>query len=171
MSVEMDKTQLIEEIKSEREYFETTLAKFSRDQMTSPLLDDGWSLKDLLAHITVWEQRMLKWVGSTLRDEVPEMLPQGLTWSDEDINRWNQQTYLDLKDKPLGEVLADFESSYPQALAIAERSTEEQLFDKDHYAWRGGRPLYIMVAADTSWHYKEHNTQLQGLLEDEDSHR
>ena len=165
MSEEMDKTQLIAEIQSEREELETTLEAFSQEQMTHPLLEGGWTLKDLLAHITVWEQRMVRWVEITLRDEVPEMLPKGLTWSDEDLNKWNQQTYLEMKDKPLGEVLADFESSYRQALAVAQQATQEQLFDKDRYAWRGGRPLYIMVAANTSWHYKEHNAQLRSLSE------
>ena len=165
MSEEMDKTQLIAEIQSEREELETTLGAFSQEQMTRPLLEGGWTLKDLLAHITVWEQRMVRWVEITLRDEVPEMLPEGLTWSDEDLNRWNQQTYLELRDKPLDDVLADFESSYRQALAVAQQATQEQLFDRDRYAWRGGRPLYIMVAANTSWHYKEHNAQLRSLSE------
>ena len=165
MSEEMDKAQLITEIQSEREKLETTLTAFNQEQMTSPLLEGGWTLKDLLAHITVWEQRMVKWVEITLRDEVPEMLPEGLTWSDEDLDMWNQQTYLELRDKPLDDVLADFESSYRQALAVAQQTTQEQLFDKDRYAWRGGRPLYIMVAANTSWHYKEHNAQLRSIVE------
>ncbi len=77
MEEQMNKEKLIEEIQSERLHLERTLEKISRQQMVAPGVMDDWTVKDLLAHITVWELRMIRWLEQTVRDEVPEMLPPG----------------------------------------------------------------------------------------------
>lgn len=162
---DMTKSKLLVEIQFERERLEKTLAKISEAQKLVPGVMEAWTVKDLLAHITVWEQRMLRWLEQTVRDEVPEMLPPGMTW--DDLDQWNEQTYQKHRHRDLDEVLADFELSYPQALSAVQDISEEDLIDPDRYAWRDGRPLWEMVAANTSWHYKEHEetitTWLKGL--------
>ncbi len=154
MEEQMSKEKLIEEIQIERLRLEKTLEKITAQRMITPGVMDDWTVKDLLAHITVWEQRMVRWLEQTLRDEVPEMLPPGMTW--DDLDRWNEQTYQKHRHRDLDEVLADFEVSYPQALSAVKDISEEDLINPDRYAWRDGRPLWEMVAANTSWHYKEH---------------
>ena len=165
MEEQMSKEKLIEEIQIERLHLESTLEKISRQQMVTPGVMDDWTVKDLLAHITVWELRMIRWLEQTVRDEVPEMLPPGMTW--DDLDQWNEQTYQKHRHRDLDEVLADFGLSYPQALSALEDISEEDLIDPNRYTWRDGRPLWEMVAANTSWHYKEHEetitTWLKGL--------
>ena len=165
MEEQMSKEKLIEDIQIERLHLERTLEKISRQQMVTPGVMDDWTVKDLLAHITVWELRMIRWLEQTVRDEVPEMLPPGMTW--DDLDQWNEQTYQKHRNRDLDEVLADFELSYPQALSAVQGISEEDLIDPGRYAWRDGRPLWEMVAANTSWHYKEHEetitTWLKGL--------
>jgi len=162
MKEKMSKEKLIKEIQIERLHLERTLEKISRQQMINPGVMDDWTVKDLLAHITIWEQRMVRWLEQTVRDEVPEMLPPGMTW--DDLDRWNEQTYQKHRHRDLDEVLADFELSYPQALSAAQDISEEDLIDPDRYAWRDGRPLWAMVAANTSWHYKEHEETITTWL-------
>ena len=93
------------------------------------------------------------------------MLPPGMTW--EDIDKWNEQTYQKHRQRDLDEVLAVFKLSYPQALSAVQDISEEDLIDPNRFAWRDGRPLWVMVAANTSWHYKEHEetitTWLKGM--------
>jgi hypothetical protein len=165
MEEQMSKEQLIEEIRLERIHLEKTLEKITEQQMITPGVMDAWTVKDLLAHITVWEQRMIRWLEQTVRDEVPEMLPLGMTW--DDIDKWNEQTYQKHRQRDLDEVLADFNFSYPQALSAVQDISEEDLIDPNRFAWRDGRPLWVMVAANTSWHYKEHEetitTWLKGM--------
>ena len=162
MEEKMSKEKLIEEIKSERLHLVKTLEKISRQQMVTPGVMDDWTVKDLLAHITVWELRMIRWLEQTVRDEVPEMLPPGMTW--DDLDKWNEQTYQKHRHRDLDEVLADFEMSYPQALSAVQDISEDDLIDPDRYVWRDGRPLWEMVAANTSWHYKEHEETITNWL-------
>jgi hypothetical protein len=166
MSEQMRKSKLLEQIQAERERLERTLAELSTDQMTQPGIQDQWSVKDILAHITVWEKRMTRWLGETLRGEVPQMLPPGMTW--DDLDQMNEQTYLENRDRLLAEVLSEFHHSYPQALGAVEAASEEDLIDPHRFEWRGGKPLWEMVAANTFWHYEEHGESLRTWLEKRD---
>jgi hypothetical protein len=164
MDEQMSKEKLMAEIQVERQNLEESLGKISPQQMEIPGVVDGWTVKDLMAHITVWEQRMVAWLDQTLRDEVPEMLPPGHTW--DDLDQWNEQTYQEHRHRQLDEVLTDFELSYQQALSAVQDVSGEDLVDPGRFPWREGRPLWTMVAANTSWHYKEHNEAIVAWLEE-----
>lgn len=162
MEENMTKEKLIQEIHDERMRLEKTLEEVSELQMVMPGVMDDWTVKDFLAHITVWEQRMIAWLEQTLRNEVPEMLPPGLTW--DDLDQWNEETYQKHRHHDLGEVLADFELSYKQSLEVVDNISEDDLIDPERFPWREGRPLWVMVAANTSWHYKEHEETISAWL-------
>jgi hypothetical protein len=163
MSEEMNKTKLLEEIQAERAALEATLENISPVAMLQPGVIDNWTVKDILAHIVDWEQRMVRWVEITLRGEMPEEFSPGMTWTDEDVDKLNQESYLAQRDKTLDVVLAEFRDSYALALEMAKKPSKEQLLDPNYYDWRSN-PLWYMVAANTSWHYKEHNEQLTEWL-------
>lgn len=163
MEEQMTKEKLLKEIKFERQRLEKTLERISAQQMITPGVVGDWTVKDLLAHITVWEKRMVHWLEQTIRDEVPEMLPPGMTW--DDLDQWNEETYQKHRHRALDEVLSDFEFSYHKALSSVQEITEEDLVDPQRFPWREGRPLWIMVAANTSWHYKEHEETITAWLE------
>jgi hypothetical protein len=76
----------------------------------------------------------------------------------------NAETYAQVKDKPLAEVLEEFRHSYWDTLALAESLNEEQLQTVYADTWPMG-PLWLGVAANTNFHYKEHRTDIQKWLE------
>lgn len=80
MEEQMSKPKLLEQLQFERERLEKTLTMINEQQMVVSGVMEEWTVKDVLAHITVWEQRMVRWLEQTVRDEVPEMLPPGMTW-------------------------------------------------------------------------------------------
>ncbi len=162
MEEQMTKVNLLESIETHRQELEGTLAEIPVDQMTSPGVIGEWTVKDVLAHLTIWERRMTRWLRETAQDQEPRMLPTGMTWDDLDL--WNEQTYLENRDRSLDDVLADFQASYPQALQIVTTFPEKDLLDPDRYVWRAGRPLWHIVAANTFWHYDEHNQSLRTWL-------
>ena len=57
----MTKSRLLEEIQIEHQRLQNTLAMVDEEQMLIPGVIDVWTIKDILAHITVWEQRMVRW--------------------------------------------------------------------------------------------------------------
>ena len=159
----MTKSRLLEEIQIEHQRLEKTLAMVDEEQMLIAGVIDEWTVKDILAHITVWEQRMVRWLGEAMSGEVAHMLPDGMTW--DDLDEWNEQTYQEHRHRPVEQVLADYELSYPQALKAAQEVSEQDLIDPDRFDWRDGDPLWVMVAAKTFWHYTEHEESIRTWLE------
>lgn len=157
--------ELMEVLQAERELFDRQVAALTESQMLEPGIEGDRSVKDILAHVTDWEQRMILWLNESLADRVPQRPAPGMTW--DDLDRLNEQTYLANRDTPLEEVLAMSVTSYEQALQAVHSLTDEDLFDKARFAWRKGDPMWHMVAANTWWHYKEHRGQLEAWLREQ----
>ena len=158
MQEDLTKPKILDLIKAERKLLEDQLEGLTEEQLLQPTLEGGWSIKDIMAHIITWERLMVQWLDATMRGEIPQMLPAGLTWDDLDI--WNERTFSENKELPLPEVISNFHSSYRIAFETAEGLSEEDLINPDRFEWREGKPLSIIVAANTYWHYTEHREQI-----------
>ena len=153
----MNKTELLQQISDERRALEEVLARLSPAQMLLPGVDGEWSIKDVLAHISAWEQRMLDWIGCYMRGE-PPVIP--LPW---DVERMNTEAFTVDKNKTLARVLEEFHQSCRDSLALAEHLTEEQLQTRYPDTWPMG-PLWLGVAANTNFHYEEHRSDIETWL-------
>jgi hypothetical protein len=159
---DMNKQELLDHIEVSRARLEAVLSRIPQERISQAGAQGLWSVKDLLDHIVVWEQRMLDWLATTLEGRKPQMLPEGMTW--DDLDRWNQETYEARRDRPLEKVLEDFETTFPRVLHTVSEIPEEDLVQPDRFAWRENSPLWKMVAANTYWHYDEHAQDLERWL-------
>ena len=158
MEEKMTKSRLYEEIYAERDALENTLASLDESEMTDPILEGGWSVKDVLAHIVDWEQRMVEWINLSLDADGPDLSSD---WSDDILNKLNQEIYESNKDRALQDVMEEFQLSYQQSWKAIERLTDEDLFDPHRFTWRVGSPMWYIVEANMSGHYKEHNEAIK----------
>ena len=158
--------ELLKLLVKERLHWEAVLGKLSADQYLEAGVDGRLNVKDLLAHIVDWEQRMIQWIDESLTGIVPQRPAQDMTW--DDLDRLNEQTYLANKDRALDEVMSASKESYSRSLDLIQNLTDEDLFDGARFAWREGDPLWHMVAANTWWHYKEHREQVEAWLKGSD---
>lgn len=161
----MNKNELLKEIREERGNLESAISNITHDQMFVVGVHDIWSTKDLLGHISMWEHRLTNWLRVSKMAQEPKMLPEGMTW--DRLDDWNRQSYLELKERNLEEVQAQFRSTYPEVFEVIESLSEDDLFEEGRFAWRKGRPLWRLVAANTSWHYKEHSADLAEWLKNQ----
>jgi hypothetical protein len=166
MFEQMSKSKLLELIQDGHRLFKAMLAELSEEQMTESGVVGEWSVKDILAHIVVHEQRMTHWLEERLCGVVPEM-PQPYGMPEDDLAEVNEQIYLENRDKPLPEVLSDLDESCVQALAVVGAALEEDLIDSNRFRLQGGEPLWEAVAANTFWHYEEHSRDIRTWLEDQ----
>ncbi len=62
MGKRLARRELFQEIKVEREALNALLKQIKPRQMTLPgVTPGGWSVKDILAHVLGWQERILKW--------------------------------------------------------------------------------------------------------------
>jgi hypothetical protein len=156
------KQEIIDFIENERRQLDAVISTLTEDQLLAQGIEGNRNVKDLIAHITDWEGRMVQWVNESFSGIVPQRPAPGMTW--DDLDKLNEQTYLANKDKTPTEVLSASANSYAQALEAVKRMTEQDLFDGSRFAWRDGDPMWHMVAANTWWHYKEHREQMEAWI-------
>ena len=146
------KNELLEGIRATRKQLDSKFSKFTPERMVWPGSMDDWSVKDILSHLVDWEQRLIGWYKEGKQGEVPKTPAPGMSWRD--LPKLNQQGYERHKDETLEAVLAQYQTSYQQILALVEGLTEEEIFTVGVYEWAGNSPLLSWIAANTSSHYK-----------------
>jgi hypothetical protein len=161
MPDQVNKEQLLNDVRSKQAELEGILAQLSETQMTAPGVNEEWSLKDILAHLNSRQQRTLLNLHAAVHYEQPTV---ELIESEEAMNALNARFFENGKTLPLATVLADFRSLHRQMLEIVPTLSEEDLSDDQKFSWTGGEPLWYLVAGNTYGHIEEHLGDIQSWL-------
>jgi hypothetical protein len=161
MSELIDKASIFNEMRTNYAALEEILAPLDKTQMTTKGVIDGWSIKDMLAHIASWHHRLLTWLDAAIRNVEPAISGPD---SVEEMDALNAQFYQENKSHPLDEVLTEFRTTHQQIMDIIQAMREEDLISPQRFAWTQGRPLWQLVAGDSYEHYQEHRKQIEEWL-------
>jgi hypothetical protein len=119
-----------------------------------------WSVKDVLAHLTAWEQLLLNWYNAGLHDKSP-LLPVPVGMSKNAIDALNQDIFEQNRHKSLSSVLSEFQASYLQVLKLVQVVSEEDMFKPGKYAWTGRFIFADYIAGNTCNHYLWAKTKIR----------
>ena len=161
MAEQTDKTRILDEMRAKYAALEEILTPLDETLMTTAGVNGNWSIKDIMAHIASWHQRLLAWLRAASRNEDPAISGPD---SDEEMDRLNEQFYEENKSRSLDDVLADFHTSYLQILDMVQTLDNEDLANPHRFAWTKGNPLWYSVAGDTYEHYLEHSQLIKVWL-------
>jgi hypothetical protein len=172
----INKAELLTKIQAGYAQFETLLANLSEEQMTVPNVNGNWSIKDNIAHITVWQDYLLEQLQGILTGKKPSRFLPDLSLPDDlsDIDEINNYIHQKQKDRPLAEVLTTFRASYQRALEAVKTVSGESLnvtppwSAKDNPIWlliTSNDPVWHIIASNTYEHYKEHSDIIQHWLQ------
>lgn len=152
--------QLLAETDHSRTIIETTILAQDPLNLEIQGVCGHWSVKDIMVHITAWENRMMEWLNQIIFDDTgAEFLDPEL--SSEAIDAYNAQIYRIYADIDLQKIKTAFLENHQNILDYIARLPEEQLFDPDRPRFNGDHPLWHLVAANTFWHYQEHLTNIE----------
>jgi hypothetical protein len=151
----MDRLELLERIRNGRAELEAALAYFDKSNLTEPLLANGRSVKDLIAHIGFWERRMVNLYGTLADGKAPEDTIDGETLDD-----LNERIFKDNLLVPLGIVKINEIEAFAALLDIAETAPEADLFDPQRFAWTEGEAFFNWIVENTYGHYADHIPEL-----------
>ncbi len=138
----ISKKQLLAELQSEQAAWLALLDEIGEENMTQPEVAGGWSIKDIVAHITGWRRRTVNRFRAAL-DPSTDMIalwPAELHEDDEvdEINAW---IYKVNRDRPLADVLNDSHEVFQQLVAAVDALSDEQLNDPQRLPWFEGERL------------------------------
>ncbi|MBF6589541.1 MAG: ClbS/DfsB family four-helix bundle protein [Ktedonobacterales bacterium] len=151
----MERNKLIEMLRANRVRFDALLAQVDATRMLQPIGEDQHTGKDILAHLTAWEQRLIGWLEAAQRGAPPQIPEVGATWADMDL--LNERTLAENRDRSLAEVAADSRRSFERLIATVERFSDADLTEPDRYTGFDVQPLWRRIAAGPGYgHYQAH---------------
>lgn len=159
MTKHKSKAELLEDIQVQRRRLQRSLDRLTRSEMLAPGMVGEWSVKDLLAHLTAWEQLFLSWYQAGWRGHEPTTAPVGM--SRKAMDELNEQIYAQNQARNLDEILVEFTKSYQQLWVTIQEISEVDLFATGRYAWTGSLTLADYIAGNTSNHYQWAKAHIQ----------
>ncbi|HEY7346790.1 MAG TPA: ClbS/DfsB family four-helix bundle protein [Ktedonobacterales bacterium] len=157
----MSKAQLLNDLKDEIARWEALLDDIGEARMTRPDVAGGWSVKDIVAHLTGWRSRTVRRFQAALRHESspPPPWPPHLQ-TDDEINAW---IYASNRDRPVADVLQESRAVFQQLVDILSAFPEAELLDPNRFDWIGGEPL--TGAAFFAHFHEEHELDMRAWLD------
>jgi hypothetical protein len=167
MGTSLSKTQLLTELRTEQAAWEALLDEIGEAHMTQPEVAGGWSIKDIVAHLTGWRRRTVLRFRAA-HDPTIDMTPP---WpaeladlnEDVDVDEVNAWIYETNRDRPLADVLNDSREVFQQLVEAIGALTDEQLNDPQRFPWLGSERL---TGAFLFGHFhQEHEPDMRAWLE------
>jgi len=118
--------------------------ELSEELLLEPGVTGRWSVRDIVAHVTTWEEEALKHLPTILKNGTP------LRYSTEygGIDAFNAQTTENKKDLSLAEVFRERDNVHQRLLAFLQDVPEEQFRSETRFCRR--------LRLDTYGHYPKH---------------
>jgi hypothetical protein len=144
----MNKSELLHWLQSEYQQWVVFLDQIDPALMEQPGVNGDWSMKDMVAHLTGWNQRLIANLQAAQRGEPepPPPWPAHLQ-AENDINTW---LYDSNRDRSLPEVLDESQQQFQQLLALIEALPEdvriEQIHNQDrvfNLVWLGDQRFLV----------------------------
>ena len=153
----VQKDTLLNDIRKGYTDFDTLLSSLNEQQMMMAG-NDGWTIKDHIAHLTAWQQRTFNVLQAVIDNvELPDPT------SDMTIDQINEQFHQRDAALPLDRVLAGHGAMQQQILSAVQSMSEEDL--NRPISWLDDRPVVGWVIGNTYEHYEEHTQYIQQWLQ------
>ena len=146
-----NKTELVQLIEVSWAELLAAASQLTPTQLTTPLAGD-WTGKDLLAHITAWEKRVLELLQRG-RNQPDGFQVEGV--EDWDVDRVNLGYYEANRARPQADIQHDFHHIHDQLMAELALWPDD-LEHAQWSTWIDGPPLWQIIPGDTYEHYEEH---------------
>lgn len=145
----MDKQQLLKKLDSAWTAFKESYAGLSDSQMVEPNVMGDWSVRDILAHITIWEEEALKYLPLILQGRRPPRYKDLYGG----IDAFNAQMVEQKRNLPLTEVLRQLDETHSQLIEYILNTPVEQFVRETRFRRR--------LRLDTYSHYPIHTQAIQ----------
>lgn len=145
------KAEIVSQIHATHQPLEALLAGISESDMIQSGVNGEWSVKDMLAHITWWEQHLLRRLRTSHDDLDAEGGDASSTTDDVNAGIFSAN-----RDRSLTDVRAAFDASYREVLETISALTDDELAPDE---------TYEAIGWDTFRHYPEHTAMLHAWLD------
>ncbi len=155
----MDKDTLLSQMEASYARIEAALAALTPEQWLATAQANGWTVKDTVAHMTDWLERLVAAADAAMSGKPPTQPVSGL--SDAEVDAWNAQVYAKHRDDTAEQTLGAFRRAYGALTSKLNALTWGDIALVGRYPWLGETPLWRIVAEDTWEHFAEHLPEIE----------
>ncbi|MGH9174322.1 MAG: DinB family protein [Vicinamibacterales bacterium] len=145
----VNRQQLLQRLDAAWTAFTDAYAGLPDARMTEPGVTGGWSIKDILAHITIWEEEALKHLPHVIAGDTPPRY--SVTYGG--IDAFNDLMVERRRALPLSDVLRQLDETHQRLIAYVETMPDDQITTDT----RARRRLRL----DTYSHYPIHTRAIR----------
>ena len=166
------KAQLLDELSDEQAQWEALLRDIGEENMTQPDVAGGWSIKDIVAHLTGWRRRTVERFRAALRNEPPRQIWPAELGTDAELDaeddittdRVNAWIYAANRDRPLTDVLRDSRDVFDQLVATLGAFPEADLLNPVRFPWIAAEDFPLAGALFFGHFHDEHEPDMRAWL-------
>ncbi|HXF63616.1 MAG TPA: DinB family protein [Caldilineaceae bacterium] len=140
----MNREQLLNRLDKAWIALKESYAGLSEAQLTEPGVTGDWSVKDILAHITTWEEEALKHLPLILQGGTPPRYSAQYGG----LDAFNALMAAQKRDLSLADVLGQLDETHRRLIAYVQHAPEEQFTRETRFRRR--------LRLDTYSHYPIH---------------
>lgn len=155
------------------------LDQLNETKLIEPRVFDGWTIKDVLAHLAAWERLEIGWMEAVLRDETPLLYAPGFEWDESDwrkrvdaIDRFNAHILEESKGRSLDAVLAEFRTVQQRMLELMSQVPEHSLTEPGVFFWLAvetQREPWTPIPVNSYEHYFQHIRLIHAWMEGQEA--
>jgi hypothetical protein len=154
----MDKEQLIERMQASRAEVMAVIDAMSGEGITDSPNADGWTVKDILAHLARWEGELVTLLWQLSQGGKLDCV---LVQDPMPVDSMNQAWHEADRNRPLERVRDDLRGVRQQTIRRLESFSSRDLEREDLHPSLRGIALWHRVAANTFEHDEEHLADLR----------
>jgi hypothetical protein len=160
----MTRTSLMSAIETSWNNLQDFIQTLTNDELTQAKDATGWTVKDHLIHVAIWENANRAMLEGESKREVLEISPEVWEQDDDPINAVLQERYQNMS---LNDVLQTLQENHDAMLKKLNTMTEEDFkLPYSHYQPQSTQERAIIdyVAWDTVYHYNDHREWIAAIV-------
>jgi hypothetical protein len=154
----MKRDEAIHELRPSRKELQESLSGLSEELFLRPKAFNKWMLKDLVAHIASWDEEVVR-VLQTFALPMESVFTYSISESD-DFAVWNQAQVDLRRERSVGEILSELETSRRDLIQVVEGLTDPVLNRSRMTSWGMPATGFELIIRQVA-HDREHAEQVR----------
>ena len=155
----MKTADVLDKIGSQRARLLQAIEGLGPRAISAPVNEEGWTAKDVLAHLVHWLGQVPLALGAQLQPPPYVTTVKARLSGDE----WNARAVDHYRSVSLDEIRLEFEQLAEALVEQVRLRTDDEMNSTGTVAWAGDVPLWQFIAGDTFLHWALHSETIERL--------